>query len=199
MAGIRYKGQIFSGVASVGDADEVSYDNTQSGLTAGNVQDALDEVNSKKAGLTTHGATQASDQIYSNSNGACALQAVKGANATRLQLDPNDGDVSVYKTTDSGTTWTMLQHMRVKRAKVYDNGALSVSTASTTVNFSLPSDFHMSLGAILQRSWPTQAWDPSACVSIRADHTLAATPTGSVVLSSTSTQTYGIIIVLLYV
>ena len=47
MAGIRYKGKIFSGVASVGRADDVAYDNTQSGLTAGNVQDALDEVNTR--------------------------------------------------------------------------------------------------------------------------------------------------------
>lgn len=198
MAGIRYKGQIFSGAASFGSADDVAYDNTGSGLTAGNVQDALDEVNTNKAGLTTHGATQASDQIYSNGDGACALQAVKGANATRLQLDPNDGDVSVYKTTDSGTTWTRLQHMRVKRAKVYD-GAVSVPISSTTINFSLPSDFHMSLGAVLQRSWPTQTWDPTACVSIREDATMISTPIGQVRLSSTSTQTYGITIFLIYI
>ena len=44
MAGIRYKGQIFSGSASFGDADHVAYDNTESGLTATNVQDALDEL-----------------------------------------------------------------------------------------------------------------------------------------------------------
>ena len=44
MAGIRYKGQIFSGTASFGDADDVNYDNTTSGLAATNVQDALDEI-----------------------------------------------------------------------------------------------------------------------------------------------------------
>lgn len=47
MAGIRYKGQIFSGAASFGDADHVAYDNSQSGLTATDVQDAVDEVNAK--------------------------------------------------------------------------------------------------------------------------------------------------------
>ena len=46
MAGIRYKGQIFSGAASFGDADHVAYDNTESGLTATDVQGALDEVRS---------------------------------------------------------------------------------------------------------------------------------------------------------
>lgn len=44
MAGIRYKGQIFSGAASFGDADHVAYDNTQSGLSATNVQGAVDEL-----------------------------------------------------------------------------------------------------------------------------------------------------------
>lgn len=44
MAGIRYKGQIFSGAASFGSADDVSYDNTTSGLTATDVQGAVDEV-----------------------------------------------------------------------------------------------------------------------------------------------------------
>ena len=51
MAGIRYKGQIFSGAASFGSADDVAYDNTQSGLTASNVQGALDELDSNKADL----------------------------------------------------------------------------------------------------------------------------------------------------
>lgn len=44
MAEIRYKGQIYSGVASVGDADDVSYDNSTSGLTATDVQGAVDEI-----------------------------------------------------------------------------------------------------------------------------------------------------------
>lgn len=46
MAGIRYKGQIFSGAAAFGDADHVAYDNTESGLSATDVQGALDEVTS---------------------------------------------------------------------------------------------------------------------------------------------------------
>ena len=44
MAGIRYKGQIFSGSAAFGDADHVAYDNTQSGLSATDVQGAVDEI-----------------------------------------------------------------------------------------------------------------------------------------------------------
>lgn len=51
MAGIRYKGQIFSGAASFGDADHVAYDNTESGLEATDVQGALDEVSSKTSGI----------------------------------------------------------------------------------------------------------------------------------------------------
>ena len=47
MAEIRYKGQIYSGAAAFGSADDVSYDNTQSGLTATDVQGAVDELNSK--------------------------------------------------------------------------------------------------------------------------------------------------------
>ena len=43
MGEIRYKGQVYSG-ATIGDADYVVYDNTQSGLTSTNVQDALDEI-----------------------------------------------------------------------------------------------------------------------------------------------------------
>ena len=44
MAGIRYKGQIFSGTASTKSADEVSYDDSWTDLKANNVQDALDEI-----------------------------------------------------------------------------------------------------------------------------------------------------------
>ena len=138
MAGIRYKGQIFSGVASVGDADEVSYDNTQSGLAADNVQDALDEVN------------------------------------------------------------TRLQNIAIKKAKVYDSNNVSVSTASTDLTFSFPADFHSSLGIVLANSWPSQTWDPSACVSIRRDWTVHGNQ-AKVTLSSTKTQTYQITLYLLYI
>ena len=55
MAGIRYKDKIFSGAASFGSADDVSYDNTASGLTADNVQDAVDELN---GGLILLGYTE---------------------------------------------------------------------------------------------------------------------------------------------
>lgn len=47
MAGIRYKDMIFSGAAAFGTADHVAYDNTQSGLTATDVQGALDETASR--------------------------------------------------------------------------------------------------------------------------------------------------------
>ena len=58
MAGIRYKGKIFSGAASYGSADEVIYDNTESGLTADNVQEAIDEIDSKSiASITRSGNT----------------------------------------------------------------------------------------------------------------------------------------------
>lgn len=183
--------------SSGGVAGDVTYDNTQSGLAADNVQDALDEVTTNKAGLTTGGPAQASDQIYSKSNGECALQAVKGANATRLQLDPDDGDVSVYKTTDSGTTWTRLQHIGIKKAKVYDAN-ISVSTASTDVTFSFPADFHSSLGIILGDSWPMETWDPTACVSIRRDFTVHGNQ-AKVTLSSTKTQRYMIALYLIYI
>lgn len=197
MAGIRYKGQIFSGAASFGSADDVAYDNTESGLTADNVQDALDEVNTKKAGLTNSDAVQASDQIFTSSGGPCALQAVNGTTATRLQLDPNDGDVSVYKTTDSGTTWARLQHIGIKKAKVYD-ATISVSTSSTDVTFSFPADYHSSLGIVLGNSWPAETWDPSACVSIRRDFTIHGDQ-AKVTLSSTKTQRYNITLYLIYI
>lgn len=48
MAGIRYKGQIFSGAAAFGTADHVAYDNTESGLSATDVQGALDELGTDK-------------------------------------------------------------------------------------------------------------------------------------------------------
>lgn len=44
MSEIRYKGKIFSGAAAFGSADDVSYDNSESGLTSTTVQDALDEI-----------------------------------------------------------------------------------------------------------------------------------------------------------
>lgn len=44
MAGIRYKGQIFSGAAAFGTADHVAYDNTESILDSTDVQAALDEL-----------------------------------------------------------------------------------------------------------------------------------------------------------
>ena len=73
MAGIRYKGQIFSGAASFGDADHVAYDNTESGLEATDVQGALDEVSNAEgvsydnteSGLTATDVQDALDEVSS--------------------------------------------------------------------------------------------------------------------------------------
>ena len=74
MAGIRYKGQIFSGAASFGDADQVAYDNTESGLEATDVQGALDEVSNAggvsydntTSGLTATDVQAAVDELTIN-------------------------------------------------------------------------------------------------------------------------------------
>lgn len=67
MAGIRYKGQVFSGAASFGDADHVAYDNSESGLTATDVQGAVDELNSKfllkSKSITFSGTVSGTNQL----------------------------------------------------------------------------------------------------------------------------------------
>lgn len=79
MAGIRYKGQIFSGAAAFGTADHVAYDNTESGLTANNVQDALDEV---------AGASSASGVSYDNTQSGLTADNVQNAlDETNLKID----------------------------------------------------------------------------------------------------------------
>ena len=66
MGGIRYKGQIFSGAASYSSADDVSYDNSDSGLAADNVQDAVDEINSKIPVIVRHQRITESGSMNNN-------------------------------------------------------------------------------------------------------------------------------------
>lgn len=131
MAGIRYKGQIFSGVASVGDADEVSYDNTQSGLTATNVQDALDEVNAKVIipnstyCLVTSAASVTSDSqgwVYVSYKGT----QLTTANCSGLWVAPNTNSDSEY-TCFERVMWNSSGDWRV-RCIDYNGNVLKNST-----------------------------------------------------------------------
>lgn len=65
-------------IAPSGDleADDVAYDNTTSGLTATNVQDAIDEVNSK---IPQGGAVQADDVAYDNTSSGLTATNVQDA------------------------------------------------------------------------------------------------------------------------
>lgn len=109
MAGIRYKGQIFSGAAAFGDADHVAYDNTQSGLTATDVQAAVDEV-SNAANVsydnTTSGLTATNVQAAVNETASRAdrgLKTIGDASAAHYTDCNNFPNETVFWINNTGT------------------------------------------------------------------------------------------------
>ena len=88
MGGIRYKGQVFSGAATFGSANDVAYDNTESGLTADNVQDALDEVN-------THG-TNMCPEVTTDYNDAPVGFSKANENRTHAPFNFWSGLITLY-------------------------------------------------------------------------------------------------------
>lgn len=119
------------------EAERSVYDNTTSGLTATNVQDALDEI---------------------------------------------AGDVSAIH--------------NLKRVKVYE-AQVDISTSSTDISFTFPSDFHTSYGVILSRSWPISTWSNGAVVTIAQDSTITA-GSSTVRLATTYAQKYNVRLDLVY-
>ena len=98
MANVRYPGTASTTPGTI-TASDVTYDNTTSGLTADDVQEAIDEIEGQIGGLSY----DASDISYDNTTSGLTADDVQEA------LDEIDGNVDtlsgkVYKTDDSTIT-----------------------------------------------------------------------------------------------
>lgn len=90
MAGIRYKDMIFSGAAAFGTADHVAYDNTESGLSATDVQGAVDEICPINRRITVDAQTPA--ELYSIVRDRKNVYINTTANGTKL-LSKNNANL----------------------------------------------------------------------------------------------------------
>lgn len=80
--------QSLSAVAKSGDAEDVAYDNTDSGLTADDVQGAIDELAEASAGGVASKTVYLRDESAGQSDYAKVYKLYQGANAPDAQTDP---------------------------------------------------------------------------------------------------------------
>ena len=133
--------------------------------------------------------------VRSGNKSQAALQAHDGSNGWRCLMGYG-GNLDIWKTTDSGNTWVSERSVIPKSVLVY-NADVTISTA-TKLTFSLPSDFHESLGVVIRRCWPLETWENGAVVTISEDGTLHSR-TGHVYLTSTRAQRYSLHLQLVYI
>lgn len=84
---VKVMNEMPSGAGTV-DADDVSYDNTSSGLTATNVQDAIDELDSEIDNTLKFKAVTFTDTTAPYSNGTDYTVSVSYPSDTNTSLDP---------------------------------------------------------------------------------------------------------------
>ena len=109
----NYFGDVFDAIPS--DADEISYDNTTSGLTATDVQSAIDEVNSNIGSLSLAGLTD-----------------------TNIS-SPTDGQILKYDSTSSkwineeeaGENYVVITYTTSKNS--YDSGVIASDFTKTSI------------------------------------------------------------------
>ena len=78
---------------------------------------------------------------------------------------------------------------------VYDN-TLNISTGSTTVTFSLPTNFGFSFGCYIRKAWPVDTWTGGPVVCILYDYTVVGT--GKAILGTNVAQRYNFVLNLLW-
>ena len=83
-------GQIKNVLTTPSDADDINYDNTQSGLTATNAQDAIDEINSSLIELTPK--TKPFDDT-TNAQGNIVISSIDTSTTLVLGLITDNGSV----------------------------------------------------------------------------------------------------------
>lgn len=153
--------QLFKGWA---DAADVAYDNTTSGTTAENVQDALDEVVSQLDGITGGGVvtgvkgdaestyrkgnvniTKANIGLGNVDNTSDANKPISTATQTALNLKANTADLGALATKDSLTKTdvglgNVTNDAQVKRSEMgVANGVATLDTTGRVPSSQLPS------------------------------------------------------------
>lgn len=153
--------QLFKGWA---DAADVAYDNTTSGTTAENVQDALDEVISQLDGITGGGVvtgvkgdaestyrkgnvniTKANIGLGNVDNTSDANKPISTATQTALNLKANTADLGALATKDSLTKTdvglgNVTNDAQVKRSEMgVANGVATLDTTGKVPSSQLPS------------------------------------------------------------
>lgn len=153
--------QLFKGWA---DAADVAYDNTTSGTTAENVQDALDEVVSQLDGITGGGVvtgvkgdaestyrkgnvniTKANVGLGNVDNTSDANKPISTATQTALNLKANTADLGALATKDSLTNTdvglgNVTNDAQVKRSEMgVANGVATLDTTGKVPSSQLPS------------------------------------------------------------
>lgn len=144
MAEIRYKGQIYSGAAAFGSADDVSYDNTTSGLTATDVQDALDELKDEKyekpsggipktdlSGAVQTSLGKADTALQITDIAGCVFYKTIGTHFA--ELVKNDGDMAIIYaqrlSVDSCAIYAVHNYNGTIHTKqVYNSGLFTIAT-----------------------------------------------------------------------
>lgn len=128
------------------EADNVSYDNTQSGLTADNVQEAIDELAARPT------IADASDVTFDNTG--TTLQATNVEDAIKEVATVPASNVRWNSTTDrfevlKNGSWTQSIRAFVNKIAVWVNGVFNLShetdvQPSATAGFTLASEYSVS-------------------------------------------------------
>ena len=92
------------------DAEDINYDNEESGLTATNVQAAIDEVDGKFVDLVNYYTTIISTEEWSGSEPTTAVKTVNGLLET---------DVPIIDTDLSGVTFGDIEEVQTQYSNIY--------------------------------------------------------------------------------
>ena len=129
--------------------------------------------------------------------GVAELSIWIGKNTVRAKYFVAEGALAVLDSNNQKIVLDESTITVVKSVEVYSD-TVSLSTSSgNTISFNLPSDFKYSLGCVLSRSWPASNWTNGAIVTIAEDNTFSNN--GSIRVTTTSAQNYGIKVRLNYV
>ena len=114
-------------VASTGEAEDVSYDNTTSGLTATDVQAAVDELAQASSGGVASKTIYVTDESAGQSDYAKVYKIYQGANAPDAQTDPATlkGTINIPK--DKVLQDASIVDITYSEGHLYD-GATDVTT-----------------------------------------------------------------------
>jgi len=175
-------------LAGGGSADEVTYDNSTSGLTATDVQDAIDEIKSEVDSIPSGGGASSADQVsYDNSTSGLTATDVQDA------IDELQGD-KVSKSGDTIADVTLVGYTETVAAGGTSldpsSGTIQTYTMSSNTTFtdSLSDGqnltLHLSGGDTYAATWPTITWVGGSSPALSAADVLQFWKVGGVLFGA---------------